>query len=116
MTLLHGCSTHSVLVGGVKLECSESSSMVSRMGLLGCTFRDRGQDLAGFQGLQAACGGGEEHDTAIMARKGMARERTRAGGWGGNSRRDGQMPVPGPHVSPLPVVECTVNTLWRSTV
>lgn len=90
---------------------------VSRMGLLGCTFRDRGQDLAGFQGLQAACGGSEEHDTTIMARKGMAREKTRAGGWGGNSRRDGQMAVPGPHVSPsLPVVECTANTLWRSTV
>lgn len=50
------------------------------MGLLGCTFRDRGQDLADFQGLQAACGDSKEHDTAIVARKGMARKRTCAGG------------------------------------
>lgn len=36
----------------------------------------------------------------------MAWERTPVLGSGANSRRDGQMLVPGPQVSPLPVVEC----------
>lgn len=60
---------------------------ISCIGLLGCTFRDGGQDLAGFQGLQQPV------------------EAVRS------NRRDGQVPVPGPHGSPLPVLECTVNTL-----
>lgn len=101
--LFRGCSTHGVLVGGVKLECSESQQLQDTTwgqlhGPLGLHLQGQGSGPIWLPRTVAACGGSVKRDTAIVTRKGMARERT-PGGEG--SRRDGQMPVPRPQSAPF---------------
>lgn len=83
MPLFRGCPTHGVLVGGVKLECSESTQLQDTTfgsASWASWVAPSGTGAIWLPRTVAACGGSVEHDTAIVARKGMARERTPGGG------------------------------------